>query len=63
MDSKRIKVYGRDADNREKRAFDLVLSDGQLYVETVNREGHRIMTPAKIVLSKYRQLRTKTIDT
>ena len=51
MEENRIRVYGKDAEDKEKRAFDLILVDGQPYVETVSREGHKIKTPANAAIS------------
>ena len=57
MEENRISVYGKDAEDKEKRAFDLILIDGQPYVETVSREGHKIKTPAIAAVSAIKRLR------
>ena len=46
----RIVVYGKDAEMNEKRAFDLVQEDGVIYLVTVNRDGHKIRTNAKVIM-------------
>ena len=40
----RVTVYGKDLEDREKRAFDFVKENGSIYLETVNRAGHKIKT-------------------
>ena len=54
-----LPVYGQDAEGRKKRVFDCLLVDGQPYIESVNREGHKVKTPASAVSAAFRQLRLK----
>ena len=56
MEDKRIAVYGKDAEDKEKRAFDWIRIKGQLFVETKDRHGRTVRTPAKEALAPYKQL-------
>lgn len=46
MKEDRISVFGRDAEGNEKRGFDCLLINGKPYIESINKEGHKIKTPA-----------------
>ncbi len=57
MTEKRISVYGKDAEGKRKRAFDwLELEDGQLVVETITRDGHKVIIPINVVEAALKQL-------
>ena len=51
MKEDRISVFGRDAEGNEKRGFDCLLINGKPYIESINKEGHKIKTPASSDLS------------
>lgn len=59
MGEKRISVYGKDAENNQKRMFDWVKVNGQLYIEAKGSHGHKIRTPASEAISAYRQLKSQ----
>ncbi|MBQ4290409.1 MAG: hypothetical protein II719_04360 [Clostridia bacterium] len=59
MGEKRISVYGKDAENNQKRMFDWVKVNGQLYIEAKDSHGHKIRTPAAEAISAYRQLKSQ----
>ncbi len=59
MEEKRIVIYGINAENREKRAFDLVLNNGEKYIETVNRAGQKLKTPIEYALAALDELQKK----
>ena len=52
-----LPVYGRDAEGRKKRGFDCLLIDGQPYIESVNKDGRKVKTPATAVVDAFRQLK------
>ena len=54
-----LPVYGQDAEGKKKRGFDCVLINGQPYIESINRDGHKVKTPASAVSAAFRQLRLK----
>ena len=51
-----LPVYGQDAEGKKKRGFDCLLIDGQPYIESINRDGHKVKTPASAVTAAFRQL-------
>lgn len=57
MEEKRMTVYGKDAENKDKRMFDYVTINGQLFVETKDSHGHRIRTLAAKAFAAYQQMR------
>lgn len=59
MEEKRIPVYGKDAENHQKRMFDWILIDGKYYMETKDRNGHMIRKPADEAITAYKQLQDK----
>ena len=59
MIDQNIPVFGKDAEGRRKRAFDWVLINGEPFLETVNREGRKIRTPAAVTIAAYKRLRPK----
>ena len=61
MELKRIPVYGKDTEDKQKRAFDWIMIDGKMYVETVNRDGHKVRTPASAAIIAYKKLRQSTV--
>ncbi|MBR5109053.1 MAG: hypothetical protein IK099_02565 [Clostridia bacterium] len=56
MEEKRIPVYGKDAEDKEKRAFDWIVVNGRPYMETKDRSGHKVLTPAKDAIAAYKKL-------
>ena len=52
-----LPVYGQDAEGKKKRGFDCLLIDGQPYIESINRDGHKVKTPASAVTAAFRQLK------
>ena len=56
MEEKRIPVFGKDAEGKSKRGFDVILIDGKPYVESINRQGHRVKTPVDAALTAVMQL-------
>ena len=54
-----LPVYGQDAEGKKKRGFDCLLIDGQPYIESINRDGHKVKTPASAVAAAFRQLKMK----
>ncbi len=52
-----LPVYGRDAEGKKKRGFDCLLIDGQPYIESINRDGHKVKTPDSAVTAAFRQLK------
>lgn len=56
MEEKRITVYGKDAEDKDKRAFDWIMVDGHPFMETKDRRGHKVLTPAKDAMDAYRRL-------
>ena len=54
-----LPVYGEDSEGRRKRGFDWVVDHGRLYIESVNRDGRKIKTPASAALATLRQLHLK----
>jgi len=54
-----LPVYGQDAEGKKKRGFDCLLIDGQPYIESINRDGHKVKTPASAVTAAFRQLKMK----
>ena len=54
-----LPVYGQDAEGKKKRGFDCLLIDGQPYIESINRDGHKVKTPASAVTAAFRQLQLK----
>ena len=54
-----LPVYGQDAEGKKKRVFDCLLIDGQPYIESINRDGHKVKTPASAVTDAFRQLKMK----
>ena len=57
MKDDRVKVYGEDAEKRKRRALDCIVIDGRLFLETVDRSGHKIRTPARVVMNALEQAR------
>ena len=60
MENNRIKIYGKDADNKVLRAFDLVSENDQKYFETVTRKGIKIRISVEDFLSAMNELDLKT---
>ena len=58
MEENRVPVFGKDAEEHEKRAFDWILVDGQPVVET-KYNNVRIRTPLPRVLDGYKRLTQK----
>lgn len=56
MEQERIPVYGKDPEDKEKRAFDWIMINGCLFIETKDRYGHTIRTPANKALAPYKKL-------
>lgn len=56
MEENRVTVYGKDAEDNQKRMFDWIKVGGKLYVETKDSHGHKIRTPASTVIERYRQI-------
>lgn len=56
MGEKRIPVYGKDAENKQKRMFDCIMINGKPFIETKDSHGHKIRTPATEAITAYRQL-------
>ena len=57
MEEKRITVYGKDAEDKEKRAFDWIMVDGHPYLETKDRYGHKVVTPANAAIAALKRLK------
>ena len=51
-----LPVYGQDSDGKKRRGFDCLLIDGKPYIESVNRDGHKVKTPASAAIKAFRQL-------
>ena len=54
-----LPVYGQNAEGKKKRGFDCLLIDGQPYIESINRDGQKVKTPASAVTAAFRQLKMK----
>lgn len=61
MEQKRIPVYGKDTEDKQKRAFDWIMIDGKMFVETVNRDGHKVRTPASAAITAYKKLQQQPV--
>ena len=60
MQEKRISVYGKDADGKRKRAFDMVRIQGSQFLETKDRHGNKIITPIEDAMNAINQLNQQT---
>ncbi len=60
MQEKRIAVYGKDAEGKRKRAFDMVRIQGTQFLETKDRHGHKIITPVGDAMNALNQLNQQT---
>ena len=56
MDTDRIPIYGHDAEGNKKRGLDCILEHGKLYLESVNKQGNKVKTPAGLVTKALKQL-------
>ena len=56
----RIPVYGKDAEDQDKRAFDIVMRNGQPCFETKDRYGNKVWTAAKEALEACKKLNQRT---
>lgn len=52
-----LPVYVQDSDGKKKRVFDCVLINGEPYIESVCRDGHKVKTPVSAAEAAFRQLR------
>lgn len=59
MKEERVSVFGKDAEEHDKRAFDWILVNGQPYMETKDRHGNKVRTPVNRVVAGYEQLKRK----
>lgn len=59
MEEERITIYGKNAEDHEKRAFDVVMKDGQPCFETKDRNGNKVWTTAREALEACRRLRRR----
>lgn len=56
MGEKRISVYGKDAENKQKRMFDWIMINGKPFIETKDSHGNKVWTPATEAITAYRKL-------
>jgi len=59
-EEKRIPIYGKDAEDQARRAFDIVMKDGQPCIETKDRYGHKVWTAAREAFEACKRLRQTT---
>lgn len=59
MEEERITIYGKNAEDQEKRAFDVIIKDGQACFETKDRYGNKVWTTAREALEACRKLRRR----
>ena len=60
MEENRITVYGKDAEDQDKRAFDVIMKDGKPCFETKDRYGKKVWTSASEALAACKRLRKST---
>ena len=56
MEENRVPVYGKDSEGKSKRGFDWLRINGKTYLESINREGHKVKTPVETALAALQQL-------
>ena len=60
MEEKRIPVYGRDAQGNRKHGFDLLVIDGEPFIESIYKGNHRVKTPVDAALAALNKLQQST---
>ena len=55
-----LPVYGKDSEGRKKRGFDCVLINGELYIESVSRNGCKIKTPVSAAVAAIQKLKEES---
>ena len=60
MEENRIPVYGKNAEDQEKRVFDVVIKDGQPCFETKDRKGNKVWIAAKVAIEACKKLCQRT---
>ena len=56
MADKRVHVFGKDAEGKDKHGFDLLMIDGKPYIESIYKGNRRIKTPVEAALAALKEL-------
>jgi len=55
-----LPVYGQNSEGQKKRGFNCVLENGETYIESLGRNGHKIKTPVAAAVAAAKKLKEES---